>query len=220
VRQVGAYVGMLREHAEPSLDAEAKRHLDSIEGAARRMGRMIDDLLHFHAVGWLAMATASVDTHELVEEVVRECSAEVGGRAVAWKLGPLPRVPADRALMKQVFANLIGNALKYTRPRARAEISVAGCAENGEAVIEVRDNGVGFDPSYVHKLFHVFQRLHTTHEFEGSGIGLAHVKRIVERHGGRVWAESAPEAGATFFISLPTTRPADPEPARDAAPTA
>jgi signal transduction histidine kinase len=131
VRQVGAYVGMLRERAEPSLDAEAKRHLDSIEGAARRMGRMIDDLLHFHAVGWLAMATASVDTHELVEEVVRECSAEVGGRAVAWKLGPLPRVPADRALMKQVFANLIGNALKYTRPRARAEISVAGRAENG-----------------------------------------------------------------------------------------
>lgn len=205
-RQVGAYVGMLRERAGGTLDAEALRHLDSIEGAARRMGRMIDDLLHFHAVGGLAMAATELDTHGLVEEVVRECSAETLGREVTWRLGPLPRVPADRGLLKQVFANLIGNALKYTKPRSKAEISVAGRAENGEAVIFVRDNGVGFDPAYSHKLFQVFQRLHSAHEFEGSGIGLAHVKRIVERHGGRVWAESALGAGATFSFSLPTAR--------------
>jgi light-regulated signal transduction histidine kinase (bacteriophytochrome) len=197
---------MLRERVGGSLDADATRHLDAIDGATRRMGRMIDDLLHFHAVGWLAMASTDVDTHDLVEEVVRECSAETGGREVAWRLGPLPRVPADRTLLKQVFANLIGNALKYTKPRARAEIAVVGRAENGEAVIHVRDNGVGFDPAYGPKLFRVFQRLHSAHEFEGSGIGLAHVKRIVERHGGKVWAESAVEGGATFSFSLPTRR--------------
>jgi signal transduction histidine kinase len=210
VRQVGAYVGMLREHIGASLDPDGARHLDSIDGAAHRMGRMIDDLLHFHAVGLLAMAKSSVDTHELAEEVVRECSAEARGRDVTWKLGPLPQVPGDRALLKQVFANLIGNALKYTKPRVRAEIAVMGRTENGEAVIEIRDNGVGFDPNYVHKLFHVFQRLHSAHEFEGSGIGLAHVKRIVERHGGRVWAQSALQAGATFYFSLPTTVRAEP----------
>lgn len=204
VRQIGAYAGMLRERTGGALDPEAARHLDAIDGATRRMARMIDDLLHFHAVGWLAMASTEVDTHDLVEEVVRECSSEVRGREVAWKLGPLPRVAADRALIKQVLSNLIGNAVKYTKPRARAEIAVTGRAENGETVIRVQDNGVGFDPSYAHKLFHVFQRLHSAHEFEGSGIGLAHVKRIVERHGGRVWAESALDAGATFSFSLPT----------------
>jgi signal transduction histidine kinase len=217
VRQIGAYAGMLRERAGGTLDPDAARHLDAIEGATRRMARMIDDLLHFHAVGWLAMARAEVDTHDLVEEVVRESSAETGGREVAWKLGPLPRVAADRALLKQVFANLIGNALKYTKPRTRAEIVVAGRTENGTSVIFVRDNGVGFDPNYGHKLFHVFQRLHSAHEFEGSGIGLAHVKRIVERHGGRVWAESAIDAGATFWVSLPTRSPA-PDDAGTASP--
>jgi signal transduction histidine kinase len=219
VRQVGAYVGMLRERVGGALDADAKRHLDSIDGAARRMGRMIDDLLHFHAVGWLAMAPTEVDTHDLVEEVVRECAAEAQGREVAWRLGPLPRVPADRALIKQVLSNLIGNALKYTKRRARAEIAVVGRTDDGEAVIEVRDNGVGFDPSYAHKLFHVFQRLHSAHEFEGSGIGLAHVKRIVERHGGRVWAEGALEVGATFCFSLPST-PRAGRPAEEEAPEA
>jgi signal transduction histidine kinase len=208
VRQIGAYAGMLRERVGGALDPDATRHLDAIDGATRRMARMIDDLLHFHAVGWLAMATAEIDTHELVEEVVRECSADTHGREIAWKLGPLPRVVADRALIKQVFANLVGNAIKYTRTRARAEIAVLGRTDDGETVIQVRDNGVGFDTNYGHKLFQVFQRLHAAHEFEGSGIGLAHVKRIVERHGGRVWAESAVGAGATFFFSLPTKPPA------------
>jgi signal transduction histidine kinase len=206
VRQIGAYAGMLRERTGGNLDSEAARHLDSIDTATRRMARMIDDLLHFHAIGALAMAATDVDTDRLVEEVVRECSAETRGREIAWTLGPLPRVAADRALLKHVFSNLIGNALKYTKPRARAEISVAGGREDAETVIHVRDNGVGFDPTYAHRLFHVFQRLHSVHEFEGSGIGLAHVKRIVERHGGRVWAEGALEAGATFFFSLPAAR--------------
>jgi signal transduction histidine kinase len=204
VRQIGAFAGMLREQAGGTLDTDASRHLDAIDAATRRMARMIDDLLHFHAVGWVAMAATELDTHDLVEEVVRESSADARDRMIAWKLGPLPRVTADRALLKQVLSNLIGNAVKYTRPRARAEIAVVGRVENGESVIHVKDNGVGFDPTYGHKLFQIFQRLHAAHDFEGNGIGLAQVKRIVERHGGRAWAEGALEGGATFSFSLPT----------------
>lgn len=202
VRQVGAFADMLREASGDAIGPDGLKKLDAIDGATRRMASMIDDLLKFHAVGWLAISRVEVDLHELVEEVIDELAPGARGREVDWDLTKLPRFFADRALVKQVFLNLLDNALKYTRGSARAEIHVGHRAEQGELVLFVRDNGVGFDPAYAHRLFQVFQRLHSAHEFEGSGIGLAHVKRIAERHGGRVWAEGAVGRGATFFVAL------------------
>jgi len=202
VRQVGAFAEMLRESSGDALGPDGLKKLDTIDGATRRMASMIDDLLKFHAVGWLTITRVEVDLHELVEEVIDELAPGARGREVDWNLAKLPRFFADRALLKQVFLNLIDNALKYTRARARTEIHVGHRAEPGELVLFVRDNGVGFDPNYTHRLFQVFQRLHSAHDFEGSGIGLAHVRRIAERHGGRVWAEGEVDRGATFFVAL------------------
>ena len=141
----------------------------------------------------------------LVQEVISDFGQDTQGRAVDWKVDELPCQYADRSMLRLVWANLIGNALKYTRPRARAEIEI-GCQPNcTESVFFVRDNGVGFDSQYADKLFGVFQRLHSSAQFEGTGIGLANVRRIVSRHGGRAWAESALDRGSTFYFSLPNS---------------
>jgi len=148
------------------------------------------------------MQKTEVALTELAREVADELQTEVPGRQVAWHIRELPVARADRALLRQVLVNLLGNAVKFTGPRPEAVIEVGGW--NGEEVVVfVRDNGVGFDQAYVHKLFGVFQRLHNQTEFEGTGIGLANVQRIILRHGGRVWAESVENGGATFYFSLP-----------------
>jgi PAS domain S-box-containing protein len=194
---------LLREHAE-GLDPEARRVLGVVVRNAQQMGHLIDDLLALSRVGRKDLERRPVDMGLLARSVADECSAASPGRAIEFDIGPLYGAPGDPGLLGQVWANLIGNAVKFTRPMEPSRIEVRCRRRDGERRYTVRDNGVGFDPAYADKLFQPFQRLHLTSEFEGTGIGLAIVARIVHRHGGRVWAESAPGEGATFGFSLPT----------------
>jgi light-regulated signal transduction histidine kinase (bacteriophytochrome) len=168
------------------------------------MGDLIDDLLAFSRIGRAELKKTGVNLDELVRETLGDFQAKIKERKIACKINPLPNVQADRALLRLVLVNLISNAVKFTGARAEATIEI-GCAPSAdnEAVIFIRDNGAGFDPLYAHKLFGVFQRLHSQEEFEGTGIGLANVQRIIHRHGGRVWAEGIVDGGATFFFSIP-----------------
>jgi light-regulated signal transduction histidine kinase (bacteriophytochrome) len=168
------------------------------------MGNLIDDLLAFSRVGRAAMQKVDVNLDKLVGEVLGDFQAETKGRDIVWKIDPLPPVQADRALLRMALVNLVSNAVKFTGARAETKIEI-GCVPNGnsETVIFIRDNGAGFDPQYTGKLFGVFQRLHSQAEFEGTGIGLANVQRIIHRHGGRTWAEGVVDGGATFYFSLP-----------------
>lgn len=203
LRHVQGYVGMLKREAQDGLSEKARRYLAIIEDASREMGELIDDLLTFSRMGRTEMHAAEIDLGELVEETRSDLVLAASDREIRWQIHPLPKVLGDLAMLRQVFANLLGNAVKYTRHRKRAEIEI-GCAgeENDRVVIRVRDNGAGFDMKYADKLFGVFQRLHRADEFEGTGIGLANVQRIMLRHGGRVWAEAKPDAGATFYFTL------------------
>jgi light-regulated signal transduction histidine kinase (bacteriophytochrome) len=177
--------------------------MQRIEHQSAHMGSLIDDLLTFSRMGRAPMKRAEVDLDELVQEVREELTEQAGGRNVEWTVGPLGKVYGDRALLRVVFMNLISNALKYTRHTEVARIEIGRRLAQGEVEIYVRDNGAGFDARYVSKLFGVFQRLHSSEEFEGTGIGLATVRRIVARHGGRVRAEGAVGNGATFYLSIP-----------------
>ena len=203
---VQGYVDMLAREAEGRLSENGRRYMKTIADASREMGVLIDDLLEFSRMGRVQMAETSVSLDGLVQESIQSLEMTTRGRNIVWKIPPLPAVRGDHAMLRQVLANLLGNAVKYTRPRDPAEIEL-GCdgAEDGRVIFFVRDNGVGFDPQYVHKLFGVFQRLHRTDEFEGTGIGLANVRRIIARHGGRTWAEGAVDQGATFYFTLKTT---------------
>ncbi len=171
------------------------------------MGNLIDDLLAFSQVGRAEMQKTEVKLDWLVRETLKDFQTETKGRNIVWKINPLPPVWADQALLRMVLVNLISNAVKFTGNRAEAKIEI-GCAAsgNGETVIFIRDNGAGFDPQYTEKLFGVFQRLHSNDEFEGTGIGLANVQRIIHRHGGRIWAEGVVDGGATFSFSIPTQK--------------
>jgi PAS domain S-box-containing protein len=205
LRHVDGFVDLLRKQSAEKLDERGRRYLDIIADSARRMGALIDDLLVFSRMSRTDLRRAKVASESLVHEVRDAIQGEIRGRVV-WKVDRLPQVEADTAMLRQIWANLIGNAIKYSRTRDPAEIEI-GCTDsgNGEFVFFVRDNGVGFDMKYVDKLFGVFQRLHRSDEFEGTGIGLANVRRIVSRHGGRTWAEGKVDGGATFFFSLPKT---------------
>ncbi len=211
LRHVQGYAELLRADAGSTLSAEARRYLQVIAGAGQEMGELIDDLLSFLRMNRAGMREARVDLDGLVQEAVNNLQMASGGRNIVWKLAALPAVTGDAAMLRQVFANLLGNAVKYTEPCAAAEIEI-GCAgeENGRVIVFVRDNGVGFDMQYADKLFGVFQRLHHADEFKGRGIGLANVRRIIARHGGRVWAEATPGAGATFYFTLRPAQPAHP----------
>ncbi len=186
-------------------EADAARYVDNIRQAASRMGRLIDGLLSLSRLGRAGVRRDRVDLERLVRALVAEAEPEVAGRAVSWRVGELPAVIGDETLLRQVFANLIGNAIKYTarRPEAHIEIAAGDTEHEGAAVVFVRDDGAGFDMRYVNKLFGAFQRLHDESEFPGDGIGLSQVRRIVERHGGRCWALGEEGAGATFFVELP-----------------
>lgn len=209
LRHIDGYVELLVADSASTLSSEARRHLNVITDASRQMGDLIDDLLEFSRMNRAEMVESSVDLDSLVREAIGKLEMATEGRNIAWQVPSLPRVVGDAAMFRQVFANLLGNAVKYTRPRAAALIEI-GCAgeEDGRVIVFVRDNGVGFDMQYADKLFGVFQRLHRADEFEGTGIGLANVRRIIARHGGRVWAEGKPGEGATFYFTLRPTESA------------
>jgi PAS domain S-box-containing protein len=204
LRHVLGFVEMLQKGAGPSLSKENLLHLTTISEAAKRMGHLIDDLLSFSRVGRAELRKAEVNLDDLIQETLRDFEVQTKERNIVWEIHPLPHVRADRALLKMVLVNLMSNAVKFTGNRTDAKIEI-GCVpdENGETAIFIRDNGAGFNPKYAEKLFGVFQRLHSHDEFEGTGIGLANVQRIINRHGGRVWAEGVVDGGATFYFSIP-----------------
>jgi signal transduction histidine kinase len=205
LRHIDGYVGLLEKHARTVLDERNRRYLSTISESAQRMSKLIDDLLAFSRTGRSEMRLARVRLDDLVEEVLKGLEEETDGRDIAWERESLPSVYGDASMLRQVLVNLISNALKYTRTRAQTQITVGSTkGRQGETVVFVRDNGVGFDMEYADKLFGVFQRLHHEDEFEGTGIGLASVRRIVQRHGGRTWAQGSVDGGATFYFSLPT----------------
>ena len=203
LRHIHGYGDMLQRATEGQLSGKAAHYLQTITEATLEMGQLIDDLLAFSRVGRTEINMTPLDPGELIEGVIRRLEMATAGRAITWQIARLPQVVGDPSLLRQVFANLLDNAVKYTRPREQAVIEI-GCSgeEAGRVVMFVRDNGGGFDMQYVDKLFGVFQRLHRPEEFEGTGIGLATVRRIVARHGGRVWAEGAVGEGATFYFTL------------------
>jgi len=202
LRHIGGFSKILIEDFGPTLAPEAVRHLERIEEGTRRMGQLVDELLNLARVGRHALKLQSTPLNALIEEVISLLQPEVQGRVVTWKVAELPAVECDPILMKQVFQNLIANALKFTRPRERAVIEIGIEPVGGQAAVFVRDNGVGFNMKYSDKLFGVFQRLHRIEDFEGTGVGLATVQRIVHKHGGRVWAEAELDKGAAFFLTL------------------
>lgn len=203
LRHIDGYIELLLGETDGRLSAEAQRYLQVVSDASRKMGRLIDDLLAFSRMGRAELSVGRVELNELVRETIRSLETETQGRNIVWTIPPLPAVLGDAAMLRQIFANLLGNAVKYTRPRdpALIEIGLAG-EEGGRLVLFVRDNGVGFDMQYADKLFGVFQRMHRADQFDGTGIGLANVRRIIARHGGRVWAEAAVDRGATFYFTL------------------
>lgn len=204
LRHIDGFLGLLMNRIGATLDAESRRYMATISSAALRMAALIDDLLSFSRSGRFEMLKTQVDLGDLVEEVIREFEPDTQERSINWQLGLLPVVSADRAMLRVVLVNLISNALKFTQPRTQAEIEI-GCLldHETETIVFVRDNGVGFDMQYAGKLFGVFERLHGVDEFKGTGIGLANVRRVVSRHGGRTWAEGKVQGGATFYFSLP-----------------
>ena len=204
LRHIDGFLELLHKRIAESLDAQSQHYMDTIADSARRMGLLIDDLLSFSRMGRHELSTQPVDLVSLVREVIQELQPETEGRNIHWQIADLPIVNGDRAMLRVVLVNLLANAIKFTRPRAQAEIEI-GCrpGAGSDGVIFVRDNGVGFDMQYADKLFGVFQRLHRTEDFEGTGIGLANVRRIINRHGGRTWAEGQVNQGATFYFALP-----------------
>lgn len=204
LRHIDGFADLLARRAASQLDEPSRRHLEKIRSGAKRMGVLIDELLAFSRMSRSEIRFSRVSLRAAVDEALGELHADVAGRDIAWRIGELPEVEADPTMIRQVFCNLLGNAVKYTATRERATIEVGTTAgPDDEVVVFVRDNGVGFDQDYAERLFVVFQRLHGQDEFEGTGVGLANVRRIIERHGGRTWAEGRVDHGATFYFSLP-----------------
>ena len=205
LRHISGYSAMLVHEMAGQLSAKAMHYLQEITGASRRMAQLIDDLLHFSRADRADMQRTRVDLNAVVEACIDELGMATGGAKITWKVSRLPGVTGDPAMLRQVFANLLGNAVKYSARRDAAVIEVGlGRTDEREVTFFVRDNGAGFDMKNAHRLFQAFQRLHSADQFEGTGIGLATARRVVERHGGRIWAEGAPDAGAVFYVSLPS----------------
>lgn len=205
LRTITGFTDLLLRRPADTLPPEVRRHIELIHAGAEEMVQLINGLLNFSRLGKQALAPESVDLARLCREVFDELEGERRGRRIELRVGSLPPARGDRVLLRQVVVNLLSNAIKFTRPRNAAVIEVGLAPAAGERlpVYFVRDNGVGFAMRDAEKLFGVFQRLHHAHEFEGTGVGLATVRRIVERHGGRIWTEAAPDAGATFYFTLP-----------------
>jgi signal transduction histidine kinase len=213
IRHIDGFSKILREDFSAGMDPEALHCLNRIQQATSNMGHLVDDLLNLSRVSRKDFTPQSVNLDDLVEAARVELQPDLAGRNITWRIAALPAVQGDPSLLKQVFVNLLSNAVKFTRQRETAVIEVGQVTSNAEVVLFIRDNGVGFNMKYADKLFGVFQRLHTPEQFEGTGVGLAIVQRIIQKHGGRVWAESEPDRGACFYFttgavpaSLPESR--------------
>jgi light-regulated signal transduction histidine kinase (bacteriophytochrome) len=207
LRHMVGYVEILQTEGEPPLSETNLGYIAKISVAADRMSRLIDALGTYSRLGKSEMRKANVDLAALIREIVADFQEKTKDRNIAWDIQSLPAVKADRDLLRHAVVNLISNAVKFTSIRADACIEIGtAVGSDDETVIFIRDNGAGFDPVDVHKLFCVFQRLHSDQEFEGVGIGLANVRNIVHRHGGRTWAEGVVNDGATFYFSIPKHR--------------
>jgi light-regulated signal transduction histidine kinase (bacteriophytochrome) len=209
LRHVAGFSGILVEEFSSSLDAQAQSYLQRIQDGTRKMGQLVDELLSLAQVGRQQPNLQQSGLNSIVKEVIEILQPEIEGRQVEWKIAALPFVECDPTLLKQVFQNLISNALKYSRPRPLAVIEIGQSQKNGHSAIFVRDNGVGFNIKYADKLFGVFQRLHRSEDFEGTGVGLATVQRIIKKHQGRVWAEAELDKGATFYFTIGGLQPAE-----------
>ena len=206
LRHIDGFLELLKKETGTALNEQSRHYMDAISEAAKKMGLLIDDLLSFSRMGRHALSFNQVALGTLVRDVVRELELDATGRTIEWRIGDLPSVTGDERMLRIVLTNLISNALKFTRTRPQACIEIGSLPDqDSESVIFVRDNGVGFDMAYAQKLFGVFQRLHRADDFEGTGIGLASVRRIIGRHGGRTWAQGEPDQGAAFFFTLPRT---------------
>jgi PAS domain S-box-containing protein len=203
LRHIEGFVEIMRVGKGQMLDEEAQNYLQTITDSAKQMGRLIDDLLSFSRTARVELRKVKISLADLVQNIVKESAPDIGQRDVKWVIGDLPVVEGDPALLRQVLVNMISNALKYTRKREHTRIEIGSQSNATDIVVFTKDNGVGFDMKYSQKLFGVFQRLHRASEFEGTGVGLANVRRIILRHGGDTWAEGAIDKGATFYFSLP-----------------
>ena len=202
LRHIGAFSLIRDEEYGSKMDPGAKQHLNRIQNGVKNMSQLIEDLLKPAQVGRKELASVVTDLNSMVKDVVAELQPEYEGRQIDWHIGELSAVECDPGLVKQVFANLISNAIKYTQRREIAIIEVGQVADEGVSVIFIRDNGAGFDERYADKLFGVLQRLHRAEDFEGTGVGLFTVQRIIKKHGGRIWAKGEVNKGATFFFAL------------------
>jgi signal transduction histidine kinase len=206
LRHIAGFTELLQKHSDPVLDDKGRDQISRILGATNRMGSLIDDLLAFSRIGRAETQNETINLEQVVKSVIAEIAPDTQHRNIVWRVGHLPVCHGDPSMLRLVFTNLVSNALKFTRTKERAQVEIGSSSHTPEEVIVfVKDNGVGFDMNYKDKLFGVFQRLHSQEAFEGSGIGLATVQRIVHRHGGRVWAEGAANRGATFYVALPTS---------------
>jgi signal transduction histidine kinase len=203
LRHMEGFTHFLQHKYGPTLPEEGQHYLDRISSAATFMSKLVEGLLQLSHIGTQLPNIKPVSLRALLRDARSALHSEAAGRGIEWRISTLPETEGDAVLLGQVFTNLLSNAIKFSSKQAHPIIEVGSCERNGEPAIFVRDNGVGFDPRYADKLFGVFQRLHRQDEFSGTGIGLATVQRIIHRHGGRIWAESAPGQGATFFFSLP-----------------
>jgi light-regulated signal transduction histidine kinase (bacteriophytochrome) len=207
LRQIHGYAQILQDEFAADFSEQARHYFSRIQNRGESMGRMVDDLLKLFGIAKQELTHESIPLDALVEEVLAELKTESTGRSIEWRIGRLPIVSGNRGLIKQVFSNLLSNAVKYTRPRHPAIIEVGQNETPQGFTIFVKDNGVGFDMKHVGKLFGIFQRLHHSEDFPGTGIGLALVARIVEKHGGKIWAEGQVDHGASFFFTLGSPPP-------------
>lgn len=207
LRHMDGFSRILQQEYGTQLPEEARHYLDRVRSATTHMSNLVEDLLQLSRLGRQSPQLSRVALRSLVEEAQAETLSAAGDRKIEWRIGKLPEAEVDANLFRQVWVNLLSNAIKFSRNQSKAVIEIGSREEQGETILFVRDNGAGFDPRYSDKLFGVFQRLHRQDEFEGTGIGLATVQRILKKHGGRVWAESQPGQGATFYFTVPTAVP-------------
>lgn len=207
LRHIAGFANIVLDDYGARLEPEAQSYLQRVIAGTRQMGDLVDDLLKLSRLGRQELTRGSRDLQGLAHAAVSDfrAEAEAAGRRIDWRVDELPTTACDAGLMKQVFSNLLANAVKFTRTRERAVIEVGSTTKDGRMAIFVRDNGVGFSMKYADKLFGVFQRLHRVEDFEGTGIGLATVQRIIHKHGGQIWVEAKPDRGATFYFTLGTS---------------